>query len=94
MNGSRFEFDSRISVSTVLAILMAIIAMAGSWYQTEYRISAMEAAVQEQKTQQKEFQDRVESKLIDIETSIGVLNQRMNDANVGAADPPQRKMRR
>lgn len=81
------EVETKVSLTGVIAMFMALAALFGGWYKFDYRISALE--------QDHEMEMQIHSKLNDtlneqnstmqnLNTTVMQLKQRLDDAHIGA----------
>jgi hypothetical protein len=76
------EFEPRVSLTSVLTLAMALIAMVGGWYKFDYRISVVEGAQQELQDDHKSdvaaINDLRET-LSRLNVTLGRMEQRLED---------------
>lgn len=86
-----FVIERRLSLTGALALVMSFTAVIGGWYNFNYRIQANYTTIEQE---QKEIdhlvdlQQKTNDTLVQLNMTIGRLNQRMDDSKVGAASKP------
>lgn len=86
-----FVIEKRLSLSGALAIIVSFCAVVGSWYSFDFRLNQTNIALESQQKQidkLTELQEKTNDTLSRLNMTIGVLNQRMDDYNVGKSGKP------
>jgi hypothetical protein len=76
------EFDGKVNLTSVIAVVMAFTAMVGGWYKFDARVTATEKSItylQEARQKDQEDRDKLQDTLNSINYVVGQLKQRLDD---------------
>jgi len=76
------EFDHKVSVTSILAIVMAFVGVVGGWYTFDARVKRTEDSIQYLEEARKEdaaVRQKVQQSLEDLNIMVGKLEQRLED---------------
>ena len=79
--------EKRLSLTGALAILMSFSAVIGGWYSFNYRVQQNTKGLEDEQKEIDslvEIQSRTNETLMQLNMTIGKLNQRMDDSKIGA----------
>jgi HAMP domain-containing protein len=82
------EVETKVSLTGLLAVLLAFVALVGAWNRFDARVAAAEQRMQELEQNQAKLVETQEKMTDSIETlnnTLGRLIQRMDDANIGTS---------
>ncbi len=76
------EFDHKVSVTSILAIIMAFVGVVGGWYTFDARVKRSEDSIQyleQARREDSEARQKVQEALEDLNITVGKLEQRLED---------------
>ena len=82
------EVETKVSLTGLIALIMALTAMVGGWYKFDARITDTEKRIEELREDQRkqlDVQSRLDDTLNKLNNSVARLEQRLDDSHVGSS---------